>query len=127
MRAAQATVATIAARIASVRMNNGSPSPPAAAMPAIRGLRLAPSARAQRMAGVTRNSPIYHCAIRVAMPEPAIPQCSTITNSTSSTAFITAPLTAAIRVMRTFCNPRKMPFSAYTSSMPGAPSIMARV
>ncbi len=29
MRAAQATVATIAARIASVRMNNGSPSPPA--------------------------------------------------------------------------------------------------
>ena len=41
MRAAQATVATIATRIASVRMNNGSPSPPAAAMPAIRGLRLA--------------------------------------------------------------------------------------
>ena len=38
-----------------------------------------------------------------------------------------APPTAAISVMRTFCNPRKMPFAAYTSSMPGAPSTIVRV
>ena len=57
MRAAQATVATIAARIASVRMNNGSPSPPAAAMPAIRGLRLAPYQGRYARAG---NTPVQH-------------------------------------------------------------------
>ena len=60
MRAAQATVVTMAARIANVRMNNGSPSPPAAAIPAKRGRRLAPSARDHRMAGITRNSPMNH-------------------------------------------------------------------
>ena len=33
----------------------------------------------------------------------------------------------ALDVVRSFCNPRKMPFAAYTISMPGAPSTIARV
>ena len=63
-----------------------------------------------------------HCAIIVAAPDPAMPQPNPNTNSTSSMVLSTAPHTAATNVMRTFCKPRKMPFAAYTSSMPGAPS-----
>lgn len=118
-RAAEATVITIAARMASVRMNSGRPSPPAAAMPDRRGRSAAPSAFAHSTAGTVRNSPMNHCAIIVAAPDPAMPQPNPNTNSTSSMVLSTAPHTAATNVMRTFCKPRKMPFAAYTSSMPG--------
>ena len=126
-RAAEATVITIAARMASVRMNSGRPSPPAAAMPDRRGRSAAPSAFAHSTAGTVRNSPMNHCAIIVAAPDPAMLQPNPNTNSTSSMVLSTAPHTAATNVMRTFCKPRKMPFAAYTSSMPGAPSTTACV
>ena len=67
-----------------------------------------------------------HWAMQVATPEPATPQPNTMTKSTSSTVFTTAPPTAATSVSVTFCNPRKMPLAAYTRSMPGAPSTTAR-
>ena len=66
-----------------------------------------------------------HWAISVATPEPVTPQSNPNTNSTSSTVLTTAPHTAAARVIRTFCRPRKMPFAAYTSIMPGIPNTTA--
>ena len=112
MEAAAITLATKAKRRANVLTNKGKPSLPAETIPLADGLREAPPCTIQRSAGTSRKMPINHWAIAVAIPDPAIPQPQTITNKISSTVLRAAPLTAATKVIFTFCNPLKIPFDA---------------